>query len=120
MTIENKNFPDDTQMTAVSNKNLQDDTQDSIIQNEDEASTGAGCSTPEDTPDYEKLIERQSSQIDELIEANKSLQSQIGVLLRNGAAINDANENESTQRESERDDYVSLSDLGKELGKREY
>lgn len=107
-------------MTVENNETLQDDTQEDIIVSEDEASTGAGGSTPEDTPDYEKLIEKQSSQIDELIEANKSLQSQIGVLLRNGAAINDANNNESTQRESEREDYVSLSDLGKELGKREY
>ena len=106
---------------TIENENLQDDTQEDIIVSEDEASTGAGGSTPEDTPDYEKLIEKQSSQIDELIEANKSLQSQIGVLLRNGAAINDANDNnESTQRESEREDYVRLSDLGKELGKREY
>lgn len=106
---------------TIENENLQDGTQEDIIVTEDEASTGAGGSTPEDTPDYEKLIEKQSSQIDELIEANKSLQNQIGVLLRNGAAINDANEtNEHAQRESEREDYVSFADLGKEIGKREY
>ena len=66
----------------------------------------------------------------------KSLQSQIGTLLRNGASIVDDSQQQQaqnaqnvqqignmTQAQAEyrrSEDYVSLADLGKEIGKREY
>lgn len=89
---------------------------------------GAAVSTAEDT--HAKMVEMQQRQIDQLIKQNESLQSQIGILLRNGASVTDeANQAEKPQignltqeqfdyRNSEK--YVSLAELGKQAGKRDY
>ena len=67
-------------------------------------------------------IANQNATIEKLLEMQKDLQTQIGVLLRNGAAITDepntnANDDNKSINESE---YKTLAELGGKIGKREY
>lgn len=110
---------------------------DGTMQAGNAGTAGAAGSTAEDT--QAEMFAMQQQQIAQLIEQNKSLQSQIGTLLRNGASITDDNQQQQqqqaqnaqnmqqvgnmTQAQAEyrrSEDYVSLADLGKEIGKREY
>lgn len=106
---------------------------------ESQAQTGsAGDSTPEDTlKAYQGLFEQQNKQIASLLETNKSLQNQIGILIRNGAHPNatrldsgssvSGNGNPSNAgigpdmgQTEPQEPYVSLTELGSEIGKRDY
>lgn len=91
---------------------------------DDEASAVAVGGTTEETTvvDYETIIEQKDRQIETLLESAKNLQNQINVLLRNGASISDSinNEVESNESKNDVDEYVSLSDLGHEMGQRRY
>ena len=106
---------------------------DNVQTGTDNTSEGSAAVSPaEDT--LTKLFEQSQAQVAQLVEQNKSLQDQIGMLLRNGASVTDNNgtspQNGNTQtignltqeqfeyKHSEK--YVSLADLGKEVGKREY
>lgn len=107
---------------------------DGTMQTGNAGNAGAAGSSAEDT--QAQMFAMQQQQIAQLIEQNKSLQSQIGTLLRNGASITDDNQQQvqnaqqqaqqvgnMTQAQAEyrrSEDYVSLADLGKEIGKREY
>lgn len=95
---------------------------------------GAAGSSAEDT--QARMFDTQQKQIAQLIEQNKSLQSQIETLLRSGASIVDDSQQQQQQAQNAQqqvgnmtqaqfeykrsEDYVSLADLGKEIGKREY
>ena len=107
---------------------------DDTIKAGNAGNAGAAGSSAEDT--QAQMFAMQQQQIAQLIEQNKSLQSQIGTLLRNGASIVDDSQQQQvqnaqnvqqignmTQAQAEyrrSEDYVSLADLGKEIGKREY
>lgn len=107
---------------------------DGTMQTGNADTAGAAGSSAEDT--QAEMFAMQQQQIAQLIEQNKSLQSQIGTLLRNGASIVDDSQQQQqqqaqnaqqvgnmTQAQAEyrrSEDYVSLADLGKEIGKREY
>ena len=97
---------------------------DTIKEQTNEGSTtSADVSTSEDTlAAYEALFEKQKKQIEEQIETNKSLQNQINILMRNGASVSrETLETEETpQKETDSAEYVSLAELGTELGKRDY
>ena len=97
---------------------------DTIKEQTNEGSTtSADVSTSEDTlAAYEALFEKQKKQIEEQIETNKSLQNQINILMRNGASVSrETFETEETpQKETDSAEYVSLAELGTELGKRDY
>lgn len=89
--------------------------------------TGAGASTPEDTPKagnpYQSTIEQQNSTIQALMEQNERLTEQINKLIRNGAAIvDDSSTGNASMPDNPdiavSDDYVPLKDLGSEFGKR--
>ena len=102
---------------------------------EPQASSAAG-STAEDTlAEYKALLKQMEAQNKALIEQNRSLQSQFGMLIRSGAhvgqhgsgdpvsgsgtgslldSVQDSGQNEPQEP------YVSLAELGKEIGKRDY
>lgn len=105
---------------------------------EPQANNAAG-STAEDTlGEYKALLEQMKAQNQALIEQNKSLQNQFGILIRNGAhvgrhgdstSVSDSGANgalhsmqNSGQFEPQepQEPYVSLAELGSQLGKRDY
>ncbi len=98
------------------------------ITNEDVVETDAGIRKPEDTlVAYEALFEKQKQELDNQIKLNNNLQKQINILMRNGASVTETKEtiNEDVSRETNEineinEDYVSLSEIGKEIGKRDY
>lgn len=99
---------------------LQTSTNDDPSANiEPQAQTSAAGGTAEDTlGQYKALTEQLMAQNKALIEQNKSLQSQFGVLIRNGASVGHQGEQPESQPEPEK--YVSLAELGSEIGKRDY
>lgn len=92
----------------------------------------AAAGTAEDTLGaYKDMFEQMKAQNDALIEQNKSLQNQIGILIRNGSSIGhnsgsassgvpDNPNSGSTIADSQEEHYVSLADLGSQIGKRDY
>lgn len=67
---------------------------------------------------YKALFEQMKATNEELAAANKSLQDQIGILIRNGSTVTARNEDEANREPKE--PYASLADLGSEIGKRDY
>lgn len=132
----------DNVMNVSDNKN--DDLENmGNVGNEDATITNAGASgdgvavggTTEDTTveaAKDELIANQKSMIETLIDTTKSLQDQIGVLLRNGATITDGNADDNAagntdgnadgnaDNKPEDEEYISLSQLGAEMGTRRY
>lgn len=122
MTTNNENATNTT-----TNDNLNIVPEDDNIQPDTGTDTGAGASTPEDTPKaenpYQSTIEQQNSTIQALIEQNERLTTQINKLIRNGAAIVDDSSTGNTSMPDNpditaNDDYIPLKDLGSEFGKR--
>ena len=102
---------------------------------EPQASSAAG-STAEDTlAEYKALLKQMEAQNKALIEQNRSLQSQFGMLIRSGAHVGQHGSGDpvsgsgtgslldpvqdSGQNEPQ-EPYVSLAELGREIGKRDY
>lgn len=102
---------------------------------EPQASSAAG-STAEDTlAEYKALLGQMEAQNKALLEQNRSLQSQFGMLIRSGAHVGQHGSGDpvsgsgtgslpdpvqdSGQNEPQ-EPYVSLAELGKEIGKRDY
>lgn len=93
---------------------------------------GAVDSTAEDAlGEYKALLEQMKAQNAALIEQNKSLQTQFGILIRSGASVG-RNEDSGCVSGSGNTDpvgsgqgvgqkpYVSLAELGSQIGKRDY
>lgn len=99
----------------------------------------AAGSTAEDTlGEYKALLEQMKAQNQALIEQNKSLQNQFGILIRNGAhvgrhgdsanvsgsgangALDSMQDNGQSEPQEPQEPYVSLAELGNQLGKRDY
>ena len=74
---------------------------------------------------YQTVIDRQNGLIDTLMTQIESYQKQIETLVRNGAVIRDDRDTgnnaalpgEIADNPIEHEDYIPLSDLGKEIGK---
>lgn len=98
--------------------------------------TGAADGTAEDTPEeYRALVEQLMAQNKALIEQNRSLQNQFGMLIRSGAHVGQHGSGDpvsgsgtgslldpvqdSGQNEPQ-EPYVSLAELGSQIGKRDY
>lgn len=82
----------------------------------------SGIGKPEEPDKAAEIIAKQNAAIEKLLEMQDKLQSQIGVLLRNGASITDepnsnANDDDKSINEGE---YKTLAELGGEIGRREY
>lgn len=95
--------------------------------------TGAAGSTAEDAlGEYKALLEQMKAQNAALIEQNKSLQTQFGVLIRSGASVGRNGDSTSVsgsgntypvgsgQDAGSHEPYVSLAELGSQIGKRDY
>lgn len=80
---------------------------------------GAGSSSPEETPDaYKEIIRQQAQTIDALINRTNELTGQITQLINMGVQITDGKQTEpQTIEPALLEDYVSLADLGTEIGK---
>lgn len=72
---------------------------------------------------YRTMIAEKDDLIKTLLEQTATYQKQIGQLIRNGAVINDGKGDETTAQPvndidpTAREDYVSLADLGNQIGK---
>lgn len=94
--------------------------------------TGAAGSTAEDAlGEYKALLEQMKAQNAALIEQNKSLQTQFGILIRSGASVGRHGDSSSVSGSGNTDPvgsgqgtgqepYVSLAELGSQIGKRDY
>lgn len=98
--------------------------------------TGAADGTAEDTPaEYKALVEQLMAQNKSLIEQNKSLQTQFGILIRSGASVGWHGDSGSVSgpgnpdpldpvqgmgQPEPQEPYVSLAELGNQIGKRDY
>ena len=82
--------------------------------------SAAGSSAEDTLRAYEGLIEQMRAQNETLINANKSLQSQIGLLIRGGGSVGQHAPDPEPQNPTQEPGYTSFADLGKELGKRDY
>ena len=98
--------------------------------------TGAADGTAEDTPEeYKALVEQLMEQNKALIEQNKSLQNQFGILIRSGASVERHGYSGSVSgtgspdpldpvqgmgQPEPQEPYVSLAELGSQIGKRDY
>lgn len=99
---------------------------------EPQAQPSAAAGTAEDTLGaYKDMFGQMKAQNDVLIEQNKSLQNQIGILIRNGSSVGhnsgsassgvlDNPDSGSAMGDPQEDHYVSLADLGSQIGKRDY
>ena len=67
---------------------------------------------------YDTIIQQQKEQIDALMEHTERLNKQIAQMVHGGVQVNDGTQPQP-QPQSLADDYVSLSDLGAEIGKKE-
>ena len=92
--------------------------------------------TAEDTLDeYRSLLKQMEAQNKALLEQNRSLQSQFGILIRSGASVGRHGDSGSVSdsgsagnagsvqdmgQDEPQEPYVSLAELGKEIGKRDY
>ena len=109
---------------------------DTVNDNMDNANDGDMAETPDNgavsedantVNGYQTVIDRQNGLIDTLMTQIESYQKQIETLVRNGAVIRDdqgKRENatlpgEFADNPTEHEDYIPLSDLGKEIGKRD-
>lgn len=97
---------------------------------------GAADSTAEDAlGEYKALLEQMKAQNAALIEQNKSLQTQFGILIRSGASVGRNGDSGSVSGSGNTDPvgsgqgvgqpglqepYVSLAELGSQIGKRDY
>lgn len=98
---------------------LMNEGENATIELQDEAAS-AGKASPEDTlVAYQELFEKQKKALDDSTAKIASLQNQIGILMRNGASIGSAASQEQESNEAQ-EAYVSLTDLGREIGKRDY
>ena len=94
---------------------------------------GAAGSTAEDAlGEYKALLEQMKAQNAALIEQNTSLQTQFGSLIRGGARVGRNRDGDSVSGSGNTDPvvsgkgmgsqepYVSLAELGSQIGKRDY
>lgn len=102
---------------------------------EPQAASAAG-STAEDTlEEYRSLLKQMEAQNKALLEQNRSLQNQFGMLIRSGAHVGQHGSGDPVSgsgtgslldpvqdsgQDEPQEPYVSLAELGKEIGKRDY
>lgn len=102
---------------------------------EPQAASAAGGTAEDAQAEYRALVEQLMSQNKALIEQNRSLQNQFGILIRSGAHVGRNGDGSSVSdpgstgnggfmpdmgQNEPQEPYVSLAELGKEIGKRDY
>lgn len=102
---------------------------------EPQAASAAGGTAEDALEEYRSLLKQMEAQNKALLEQNRSLQNQFGILIRSGASVGQHGSGDpvsgsgigslldpvqdSGQNEPQ-EPYVSLAELGKEIGKRDY
>ena len=102
---------------------------------EPQAASAAGGTAEDTLAEYRSLLEQMEAQNKALLEQNRSLQSQFGILIRSGASVGRHGDSGSVSdsgsagnagsvqdmgQDEPQEPYVSLAELGKEIGKRDY
>ena len=102
---------------------------------EPQTASAAGGTAEDAQEEYKALVEQLMAQNKSLIEQNKSLQSQFGILIRSGASVGRHGDSGSVSgsgsagnagsvqdmgQDEPQEPYVSLAELGSEIGKRDY
>ena len=120
------------QLQTDQQTNQQASTNNGTNVNIETQTTGAAGSTAEDAlGEYKALLEQMKAQNAALIEQNKSLQTQFGILIRSGASVGRHGDSSSVSGSGNTDPvgsgqgtgqepYVSLAELGSQIGKRDY
>lgn len=114
-TINNTALPDGAQTGTIGDEGLQGANGD---QAGNTANAGDGSENAQAA-----IIEQQQSTIDALLARTEQLTKQLNILVSSGVQITDSGATAAAQTgqsasETKPDDYVSLADLGKEIGKR--
>ena len=102
---------------------------------EPQTTSAAGGTAEDAQEEYKELVKQLMSQNKALIEQNKSLQSQFGILIRSGASVGRHGDSGSVSdpgnpgpldpsqgmgQPEPKEPYVSLAELGSQIGKRDY
>ena len=102
---------------------------------EPQTASAAGGTAEDAQEEYKALVEQLMAQNKSLIEQNKSLQSQFGILIRSGASVGRHGDSGSVSgtgspdpldsgqgmgQPEPQEPYVSLAELGSQIGKRDY
>lgn len=102
---------------------------------EPQTTSAAGGTAEDAQEEYKALVEQLMSQNKALIEQNKSLQTQFGILIRSGASVGRHGDSGSVSgpgnpepldpvqgmgQPEPKEPYVSLAELGNKIGKRDY
>lgn len=111
----NETLPDESQTGTIGGEDLQSANGE---QAGNTANTGDGSDNAQAA-----IIEQQQSTIDALLARTEQLTKQLNILVSSGVQITDNGASSATQTaqgapDNNQDDYVSLADLGKEIGKR--
>lgn len=102
---------------------------------ESQTPSAAGSTAEDALGEYKALLEQMKAQNAALIEQNKSLQTQFGILIRSGASVgrhgdsgsvsgsgntDPVDSGQGTGQTGSQKPYVSLAELGSQIGKRDY
>ena len=102
---------------------------------EPQTTSAAGGTAEDAQEEYKVLVEQLMAQNKALLEQNKSLQNQFGILIRSGAHVGRNGDSGSVSdsgsagnagsvqdmgQDEPQEPYVSLAELGKEIWKRDY
>ena len=102
---------------------------------EPQTTSAAGGTAEDAQEEYKALVEQLMAQNKALIEQNKSLQNQFGILIRSGASVGRHGDSGSVSgpgnpdpldpvqgmgQPEPQEPYVSLAELGSQIGKRDY
>lgn len=108
---------DETTTTEETTQLQQTVTDVTIASPESGNPAGAASSSDESGDAQGKIIEQQQSTIDALLARTEQLTKQLNMLVAQGVQITDETPNAQQHKASTEDDYVSLSDLGRNIGK---
>jgi small-conductance mechanosensitive channel len=108
---------DETTTTEETTQLQQTGTDVTIASPESGNPAGAASSSDESGDAQGKIIEQQQSTIEALLSRTEQLTKQLNMLVAQGVQITDETPNAQQQKAPVEDDYVSLSDLGRNIGK---
>ena len=102
---------------------------------EPQTASAAGGTAEDTLEEYRSLLKQMEAQNKALLEQNRSLQSQFGILIRSGAHVGQHGSGDPVSgsstgslldpvqdmgQDEPQEPYVSLAELGSEIGKRDY
>lgn len=108
----------DENTAAEETTQLQEKVTDVTIASPESGNPADAVSSSDESGDAQgKIIEQQQSTIDALLARTEQLTKQLNMLVAQGVQITDETPKAQQQKASTEDDYVSLSDLGRNIGK---